>query len=311
GGWEAVAAPTEYGGGGFPAVVGMAIAEMLASANLSLSLNPVLTQSAIELLTARGTPEQQARFLPRLVLGEWTGTMNLTEPEAGSDVGEVRARAEQDGDRWRITGTKIFITWGDHDLADNVVHLVLARAPGAPPGTRGLSLFVVPKFLVGPDGALGARNAVHCVGIEEKLGLHGSPTCVMSYEAAEGELVGDLHGGMAAMFTMMNAARLAIGLEGPAVAERAFQHAHRYATTRLQGRAPGGVPPARSPIVDFPDVRRLLLSMRTTTLAGRLLVYLATAHRDVARHHPDPDRRADAQAMVDLLTPVAKAWPSD
>ncbi|HVX22129.1 MAG TPA: acyl-CoA dehydrogenase [Acidimicrobiales bacterium] len=311
-GWEAVSAPTAHGGGGFPAGVGMALQEMLASANLSLSLNPVLTQSAIELLSTWGTPDQQARFLPRLVVGEWTGTMNLTEPDAGSDLGEVRTRAEQGPDgRWRVTGTKIFITWGDHDLADNVVHLVLARTPGAPPGTKGLSLFLVPKVLVGPDGALGARNAVRCVGLEHKLGIHGSPTCVMSYDGADAELVGEQHGGITAMFVMMNAARLAIGMEGPAVAERAFQHAYRYAAGRLQGRAPGVSPPARSPIVDHPDVRRLLLSMRTTTLAGRMLVYLATHHRDLARHHPDPAARAAAQGLVDLLTPVAKAWPTD
>jgi len=311
-GWGGVSAPTELGGGGFPASVGMAIAEMTASANLALSLNPVLTHSGIELLLAWGTPEQRQRFLPRLVTGEWTGTMLLTEPDAGSDLGEVRTRAEQGADgRWRVTGTKIFITWGDHDLADNIVHMVLARAPGGPPGTKGLSLFMVPKVLVGPDGALGERNAVSCLRLEDKLGIHGSPTCVMSLDGADGELVGDLHGGITAMFTMMNTARLAIGMQGPSVAERAFQHARRFAAGRLQGRAVGVAPPVRSAIDDHPDVRRMLLSMRTTTLAGRMMVHLAIHHRDMARYAADPADRQHAQAMVDLLTPVAKAWPTD
>ena len=311
-GWAGVSASTEFGGGGFPASVGLALQEMMASANLSLSLNPVLTQSAVELIQAWGSPDQKARYLPKLVTGEWTGTMNLTEPEAGSDLGEVRTSAAQDGDgRWRVTGTKIFITWGEHDLADNIVHLVLARASGGPPGTKGLSLFLVPKLLVDRNGRPDRPNAVTCLRVEEKLGIHASPTCVMSYDGAVGELVGDLHGGIRAMFTMMNAARLAIGIQGPSVAERTFQQAHRYACGRLQGRGQGVLPPARSPIVDHPDVQRLLLSMRTTTLAGRMLVHLATHHRDVAGHVPDPGTRAESQSMVDLLTPVAKAWPTD
>ncbi len=310
-GWGAVTAPLAYGGGGFPASVGLALQEMLSSANLAFSLNPVLTQSAVELLTAWGSPDQQARFLPRVITGEWTGTMNLTEPDAGSDLAAVRTQAVPVDDGWRLSGTKIFITWGEHDLADNIVHLVLARTPDAPAGTKGLSLFIVPKFTVGADGSLGRPNAVHCIGIEEKLGIHGSPTCVMSYDDAEAELVGDRHGGIRAMFTMMNAARLTIGIQGPSVAERAYQHAQRYAEGRYQGRATGVRPPARSPIADHPDVRRLLLSMRTSTLAGRLLVHLATHHRDLARHSPDADARAAAQVMVDLLTPVAKAWPTD
>jgi alkylation response protein AidB-like acyl-CoA dehydrogenase len=311
-GWGAVTAPAAYGGGGFPASVGLALQEMLSSANLAFSLNPVLTQSAVELLTAWGSPDQQARFLPRVITGEWTGTMNLTEPDAGSDLAAVRTQAVPvDGGGWRLSGTKIFITWGEHDLAGNIVHLVLARTPDAPEGTKGLSLFIVPKFTVGADGSLGRPNAVHCIGIEEKLGIHGSPTCVMSYDDAEAELVGDRHGGIRAMFTMMNAARLTIGIQGPSVAERAYQHAQRYADGRYQGRATGVRPPARSPITDHPDVRRLLLSMRTSTLAGRLLVHLATHHRDLARHSPDADARAAAQVIVDLLTPVAKAWPTD
>jgi len=312
GGWGAVAAPSEYGGGGFPASVGLALQEMLASANLALSLNPLLTQSAIELLTAWGSPEQRARFLPRLITGEWTGTMNLTEPEAGSDLGEIRTRATPTHDGgWRIAGSKIFITWGEHDLAENIVHLVLARTPDAPAGTRGLSLFLVPKFRVDADGKLGDRNTLRCERLESKLGIHGSPTCAMTFDEAAGELLGGEHGGIRAMFTMMNAARLAVGIQGPSVGERAFQHARRYAESREQGRATAAVSPARSPIIDHPDVRRLLLCMRTSTLAGRLLVYLATHYRDLARCARETEQRSQAQAMTDLLTPVAKAWPTD
>lgn len=312
GGWGAIAFPVEHGGGGLPALIGIVQQEMLASANTALSLNPVLTQSAIELLLAWGSEDQQARYLPKLITGEWCGTMNLTEPEAGSDLGEVQTRAAlgEDG-RWRLSGTKIFITWGEHDLADNIVHLVLARTEGAPPGTKGLSLFVVPKVLVGPDGALGEGNAVHCLRVEGKLGIHGSPTCVMEYEDAVGELVGEEQGGIRAMFTMMNTARLSVGLQGPSAAERAYQHARRYADERRQGRALGVAPPARSVLSEHPDVRRMLLTMRTCTLASRLLIYTATVQRDIARHGPDPETRATAQALVDLLTPVAKAWSSD
>lgn len=311
-GWGAVAFPAEHGGGGLPALVGMVLQEMLASANLALSLNPVLTQSAIELLLAWGSEGQQARYLPKLVTGEWCGTMNLTEPEAGSDLGEVRTRAVPAGDgTWRVSGTKIFITWGEHDLADNIVHLVLARTEGSPPGTKGLSLFVVPKVLVAGDGSLGGRNAVRCLRVEGKLGIHASPTCVVEYDEAVGELVGEEHGGIRAMFTMMNAARLSVGLQGPGVAERAYQHARRYAEVRRQGRAGGVAPPERSVLADHPDVRRMLLTMRTCTLASRLLLYTATAQRDLARHAVDASARAEAQAMVDLLTPVAKAWSTD
>ncbi len=312
GGWGALPFPEALGGGGFPSVVALALQELFASANLALSLNPVLTQGAIHALLQWGSPEQQAAYLPRLLTGEWTGTMNLTEPDAGSDLGEVRTLAEPGGDgAWRVTGTKVFITWGEHDLADNVVHLVLARTPGAAAGTRGLSLFVVPKHLVDADGRLGRANAVSCVHVERKLGIHGSPTCVMAYDGAVGELVGPLHGGMRAMFTMMNAARLSIGAQGPAVAERAYQHALAYATERLQGRAAGVAPPARSPIVDHPDVRRMLLTMRTRTLAARSLLFLAAAHVDRARHGTDPDERERSQQLADLLTPVAKAWSTD
>lgn len=312
GGWGALPFPSSFGGGGLPSVVGLAIGEMFASANLALSLNPVLTQGAVEALLQWGNERQQATYLPRLLTGEWTGTMNLTEPDAGSDLGEIRTRAEPDGDgRWRVTGTKTFITWGEHDLATNIIHLVLARTPDAPAGTKGLSLFVVPKRLPGPDGSPGERNTLRCLHLEKKLGIHGSPTCVMDFDGAIGELVGPLHGGMRAMFTMMNAARLSIGTQGPAVAERAFQHARGYAAARVQGRAAGVTPPSRSPIIDHPDVRRMLLLMTTTTQASRLLLYTARAHGDRARHASDVDARYRSQQFADLLTPVAKAWSTD
>jgi len=312
GGWGALPFPQEYGGGDLPSVIALAQQEMFASANMALSLNPVLTQGAIEALLHWGSPGQQLTYLPRLLTGEWTGTMNLTEPDAGSDLGEIRTMAEPDGPgNWRLSGTKIFITWGEHDLANNIVHLVLARTPDAPVGTKGLSLFVVPKYVLAPDGEPGERNAVHCVGIEEKLGIHGSPTCVMFFDRAFGELIGPLHGGMRAMFTMMNAARLSIGTQGPAVGERAFQHALHFASERLQGRAKNVATPKRSAIIEHLDVRRMLLTMSTTTQAARLLLYWVGAQEDRARHGIEEADRLVAQSMVDLVTPVAKAWATD
>jgi alkylation response protein AidB-like acyl-CoA dehydrogenase len=311
-GWGALQFPTAYGGGGFPSVVGLAMQEMLASANLSFSLNPVLTQSAIELLLEWGDESQRARFVPKLLTGAWCGTMDLTEPEAGSDLAAVATRAEPAGDgTWRVHGTKIFITWGEHDLAENIVHLVLARTPGAGEGTRGLSLFLVPKRLVAADGAPSEPNALGCVRLEEKLGIHLAPTCVMSYDGALAELVGPERAGMRAMFTMMNRARLSIGAEGPAVGERAYQQALAYAGERRQGRASGVQPPRRSTIIEHPDVRRMLLDMRTSVLASRLVLYSAASQGDLARHSPDPAVRELAQSLVDLLTPVAKAWATD
>lgn len=312
GGWGALPFPSVFGGGGLPGVVGLAIQEMFASANMALSLNPVLTQGAIESLLQWGSDEQRSLYLPRLIAGEWTGTMNLTEPDAGSDLGEIRSFGSLGPDgTWRVTGTKVFITWGEHDLAENIIHLVLARTPDAPPGTKGLSLFLVPKFVVGDAGGAGSRNSVKCLRLEEKLGIHGSPTCVMEFDQARGELVGPLHGGMRAMFTMMNAARLSIGIEGPAIGERAFQAAWRYAADRRQGRAEGVAPPVQSPIIDHPDVRRMLLTMTSTTQAARLLLYTARAFADQAQHAPvDGDRRR-AQQFADLLTPAAKAWSTE
>jgi alkylation response protein AidB-like acyl-CoA dehydrogenase len=312
GGWGALPFPSEFGGGDFPAVVGLAIREIFASANMALSLNPLLTQGSIEALLHWGSHAQKRTYLPRLLTGEWTGTMNLTEPDAGSDLGAIRTIAELGVDgQWLITGTKIFITWGEHDLAENIIHLVLARTPSAPAGTKGLSLFVVPKHLVRDDGTIGASNSLRCLRIEKKLGIHGSPTCVMEFNAASGELVGPLHGGIRAMFTMMNAARLSVGTQGPAVAERAFQNALIYASNRLQGQAIGVVPPSRSVIIEHPDVRRMLLTMTTTTQASRLLLYLAGAYGDQAIHAPDGDTRNRAREFADLLTPIAKAWSTD
>ena len=311
-GWSGLAVASEHGGGGFPTLAGLAVEEMFVAANMALSLNPMLTQGSIHLLSRWGTEEQRATYVPKLVSGEWTGTMNLTEPDAGSDVGAVRTKATPRGDgRWDITGTKIFITWGEHDVADNIVHLVLARTPGAPAGTKGISLFVVPRNLVKADGSAGERNGVRCTGLEHKLGIHASPTCVLDFDGAVGEMVGPELGGMAAMFTMMNAARLSVGLEGLAVAERAYQQALAYARERTQGQAPGAERGVASPIIEHPDVRRMLLLMASGIDAMRLLLYTTAAATDTARHHPDPEVRQASQARVDLLTPLAKAWCTD
>jgi 3-(methylthio)propanoyl-CoA dehydrogenase len=314
-GWGAVPFPPEFGGGGFPWLVTIVLQEMLTSANMAFSLCPLLTQGAIDMLSHHGSPEQQATYLERMVTGEWTGTMNLTEPEAGSDVGALRTKAVPATDgSWRITGQKIFITYGEHDLTDQIVHLVLARVPDAPVGTRGISCFIVPKFLVNQDGSLGCRNDVRCVSIERKLGIHASPTCVMSYGdegGAVGYLIGEANQGMRYMFTMMNTARLSVGLEGLSVAERAYQAAGTYARERKQGRAIGAPSNESSAIVEHPDVRRMLLTMKAYTEAMRCLLYLNAASIDLARHHADPDGRQASQELVELLTPVSKAWCTD
>ena len=314
-GWGAVSADPEYGGGGFPHLVGLAVEEMFTAACMSWSLCPLLTQGAINMLGAFGTDEQKARYLPRMTAGAWTGTMNLTEPQAGSDLGAVTARAvpQPDGS-YRLHGTKIFITYGEHDLAENIVHLVLARTPGAPPGTRGISCFLVPKFLVGPDGTAGPRNDVLCMSIEHKLGIHASPTCVMAYgdgDGAVGFLVGEEHGGMRAMFTMMNHARLSVGLEGVAIAERSYQQALAYARERRQGRAPGAPAGESSAIIDHPDVRRMLLDMRSSTSAMRGLAYRNAEAIDRASRSSDESQRAAAGERAALLTPLTKAWATD
>ncbi len=315
GGWGAVPFPPEFGGGGFPRLVTVVLIEMLASANMAFSLCPLLTQGAIDMLTHHGSPEQQATFLAKMVSGEWTGTMNLTEPQAGSDLGTLRTKAVAAGDgTWRITGQKIFITFGEHDLADNIIHLVLARVPGAPPGTKGISCFIVPKNLVNEDGSLGARNDLRCVSIEHKLGIHASPTCVLSYGdagGAVGYLIGEANEGMRYMFTMMNNARLSVGVQGLASAERSYQDALRYAQQRRQGRAAGAAPGELSPIVEHPDVRRMLLTMKAYIEAMRALLYTNAVSIDLARHHDDPAEREARRELADLLTPISNAWCTD
>ena len=314
-GWGAVSIDPTYGGGGFPHLVGLVIEEMFASACLSWSLCPLLTQGAINMLSAHGTDDQKSLYLSHMATGAWTGTMNLTEPQAGSDLGAVAARAlpQPDGS-YRLHGTKIFITYGEHDLADNIVHLVLARVPGSPPGTRGISCFLVPKHLPAADGSAGAHNDLLCVSIEHKLGIHASPTCVMSYgdgDGAVGFLVGEINGGMRAMFTMMNHARLAVGVEGVAIAERSYQQALAYAHERRQGRAPGAPAGEASAIIDHPDVRRMLLDMRSSTGAMRGLAYRNAEAIDRASHGSDAEQRQAAGEQAALLTPLTKAWATD
>jgi len=315
-GWGTVQHPEAFGGGGLPLLVATAVKELITSANMAFSLNPLLTTGAVHLLTHHGSPEQQARYLPRMVTGEWSGTMNLTEPQAGSDVGAVTARAEPVGDgTYRIFGQKIYITYGDHDLTEQIVHLVLARLPDAPPGTKGISLFIVPKRLIGTDGSLGPRNDVTVVSLEHKLGIHASPTCVMQFgeagDGALGELVGEPHDGMRQMFTMMNDARLGVGLQGLSIAERAAQHAEAFARDRLQGRAPGAAAGAQSPIIEHPDVRRMLVETRATIDAMRALCYANAQALDLAQHAADAAVRGHNQRLADLLTPLSKAWCTD
>jgi 3-(methylsulfanyl)propanoyl-CoA dehydrogenase len=314
GGWHGLQLPAEWGGQDLPWTVATAVWEMWNSANLAFCLCPILTQAGVELLLRHGTEAQRARYLPKLVSGEWTGTMCLTEPQAGSDVGALRTRAVPEGDHYRIHGTKIFITYGDHDLTANTIHMVLARTQGAPAGTRGISLFLIPKFLVQHDGSLGARNDLRCVSLEHKLGIHGSPTCVMSFgdhEGAIGYLVGEEQGGMQAMFTMMNNARLSVGLQGLALAERAYQGALAYARERVQGRRRDGGADAPARIIEHPDVRRMLLTMRTQIEAMRALAYSAAAALDRSIREPEASRRAEAAGRLALLTPLVKAWCSD
>ena len=309
-GWGAVPFSQEFGGGGFPWLVAVVMQEMMASADMAFSLCPLLTQGAIDMLAQYGSSVQQATFLERMVSGEWAGTMNLTEPQAGSDLGAVRAKAvpAEDG-TWRVTGQKIFITYGEHDLAGNIIHLVLARVPDAPSGTRGISCFIVPKYLVNEDGSLGARNDLRCVSIEHKLGIHASPTCVMSYGdagGATGYLIGEANQGMRYMFAMMNTARLSVGLQGLSLAERAYQDALRYAQERRQGRAVNAPPGEQSPIVEHPDVRRMLLTMKAYIEAMRALLYTNAVSIDLARHHSDQAERDAQRELADLLTPISR-----
>ncbi|BBE33694.1 acyl-CoA dehydrogenase [Sphingosinicella microcystinivorans] len=305
GGWMTLGADPAWGGQGLPFALATAVQEQTTSANMALSLCPMLSQGAIEALTAHGSEDQKQTYLTKIISGEWTGTMNLTEPQAGTDVGALRtvATPAEDG-TWRIKGSKIFITWGEHDVADNIIHLVLARTPGSPKGTKGISLFIVPKFLVNADGSLGARNDLRCVSIEHKLGIHSSPTCTMSYgdnDDCVGYMIGGENAGMRAMFTMMNHARINVGLQGVSIAERAYQHALAYAKERVQVRR----------IIEFPDVRRMLMTMRGLTEAARALTYLNAAAVDRAHAEVDELARREAQALADLLTPVTKAFSTD
>jgi acyl-CoA dehydrogenase len=311
GGWPQLGAPPEYGGQLAPQVLATAVQECWAAANLAFKLCPMLTHGAVHALELSGSPEQKRLFLPKMISGEWTGTMDLTEPQAGSDLAQVRTRAVPDGKGYRVFGQKIFITWGDHDMTSNTIHMVLARIEGAPPGVKGISLFIVPKWLVNEDGSLGARNEVRCVSIEHKLGIHASPTCVLAFgdqNGAEGYLVGEANRGLEYMFIMMNAARLSVGLEGYAVGERAFQHAVDWARTRIQGKPPVPQPGGPAPIIHHPDVKRMLLTMKSTTEAARALALYAAFQLDLATYSGDAGQAAAAQLRTDLLIPIVKGW---
>ena len=320
GGWNGLSFDPEYGGQGLPLALAIPVAEMWNSACMSFALCPLLTVGAVELLKAHGSAEQKQHYLVKLVTGEWSGTMNLTEPQAGSDLGALRTRAvpaqnARWGKHYRLTGQKIFITYGDHDLAPNIIHMVLARTPDAPPGSRGISLFLVPKFLPDGEGGLESRNDSRTLSLEHKLGIHASPTCVLAYGEDEGAIgwrIGEENRGLEYMFTMMNAARLNVGLQGVAIAERAYQQARDFARIRVQGRPLGAAPTVETPpIIYHPDVRRMLLWMRAATEAMRALAYYAAATIDRSRRHPEATARRAAQRRADLLIPVVKAWCTD
>ena len=315
GGWQGLQHPSNYGGQGLPKTIGAACVEMLNSANLSFALCPLLTDGAIEALLTAGSEQLQATYLGKLVRGEWTGTMNLTEPQAGSDLALVRTRAEPQPDgTYKIFGTKIFITYGEHDMVDNIVHLVLARVAGAPEGVKGISLFVVPKFMVNKDGTPSARNDVHCVSIEHKLGIKASPTAVLQYGdhgGAVGYLVGQENRGLEYMFIMMNAARYAVGVQGIAIAERAYQKAVSYAKERIQSRPVDGSIAASAPIIHHPDVKRMLMTMRAYTEGCRAMVTVAASAYDAAHHHPDAEVRKQNQAFYEFLVPLVKGYSTE
>ncbi|MEM9496083.1 MAG: acyl-CoA dehydrogenase [Pseudomonadota bacterium] len=315
GGWNALAFPEEVGGQNLPQTLAVALVDALNGACMSFAIGTTLTTGAVKALKAVGDDTQKRLFLEKMVSGEWTGAMDLTEPQAGSDLANIRTKAEPVGDgRYKITGQKIFITYGDHDLADNVVHLVLARLPDAPPGTGGISMFLTPKYHVNDDGSLGERNDVHCVGLEEKMGLHGSPTCVMSFGengACYGTLLGEANKGLKNMFIMMNSARLDVGIQGVGVAERAYQHALQFAQDRRQGRAPGDKSGEPVAIYEHADVRRMLYSMKSLNEAARAICYANAVAYDLARHGQTEEQRKDASVLEGLLTPISKAWSTD
>jgi alkylation response protein AidB-like acyl-CoA dehydrogenase len=308
-GWNSAPFPAEYGGAEFPWLVGVALGEMVTSASMSFSLCPMLTQGVAHMLLYHGSDEQRDLYVPKMVSGEWTGTMVLTEPQAGSDLGALTTRAVPGGDgSWRISGQKMFITYGEHDLAENIVHLVLARVPDAPSGTGGISCFIVPKFVPDEHGEPGDRNSVKCRSIEHKLGIHGSPTCVIAFDEAVGYLIGEENAGMRYMFTVMNTSRLAIGLEGLAQAETSYQQAWAYASTRVQGQPVMSHTGDSGTIIDHPDVRRMLLTMRSLIEAMRGLIYINAQAIDLAQHAETETERFASQELCDLLTPVSKAW---
>ena len=312
GGWPGIASNPEFGGQGLPKVLAVACDEMWAASNVAFALCPELSQGAILAMDRHGTEELKAKFLEKLVSGQWSGSMCLTEAQAGSDLSSLTTRAEPKGDRYLVTGQKIYITWGDHPMAENIVHLVLARLPDAPPGTKGISLLLVPKYKVNDDGSVGERNDNYCVSVEHKMGIHASPTCVMSFGdkgGAEGFLVGKPNEGLAAMFTMMNYMRLGVGLQAVGLADRSYQAAVSYARDRTQGRAPGEK--GKVAIIRHPDVRRMLLAMRALTQASRAICYYTAACLDRAAHEPDAETADAMQARADLLTPIAKAWTTE
>jgi alkylation response protein AidB-like acyl-CoA dehydrogenase len=315
GGWQGLQHPTEFGGQGLPKTIAAACIEMLNSANLSFALCPLLTDGAIEALLTAGTPEQQQLYLPRMISGDWTGTMNLTEPQAGSDLALVRTRAEPQPDgSYKIFGTKIFITYGEHDMAQNIVHLVLARVVGAPEGVKGISLFLVPKFMVNADGSLGARNDAHCVSIEHKLGIKASPTAVLQFGdhgGAVGYLIGQENRGLEYMFIMMNAARYQVGVQGIGIAERAYQKAVAYARERIQSRPVDGSQPRSAAIIHHPDVKRMLMTMRAYTEGCRALAIVSAAAFDAAHHHPDAEVRKQNQAFYEFMVPLVKGFSTE
>ncbi|MFI5445287.1 acyl-CoA dehydrogenase [Polaromonas sp. UC242_47] len=315
GGWQGLQHPLDFGGQGLPKTIGAACGEMLNSANMSFALCPLLSDGAIEALLTAGSDELKATYLEKLVSGQWTGTMNLTEPQAGSDLAMVRSRAEPQADgTYKIFGTKIFITYGEHDMAENIVHLVLARVTGAPEGVKGISLFVVPKFMVGKDGALGARNDVHCVSIEHKLGIKASPTAVLQYGdhgGAVGYIVGQENRGLEYMFIMMNSARYAVGMQGIAIAERAYQKAVAFAKDRVQSRPVDGSIAASAPIIHHPDVKRMLMTMRAYTEGCRAMASVAAAAYDASHHHPDADVRKQNQAFYEYMVPLVKGYSTE
>ena len=315
GGWQGLQHPLEHGGQGLPKTIGAACIEMINSANMSFALCPLLTDGAIEALLTAGSPEQQALFLPKMISGEWTGTMNLTEPQAGSDLAMVRTRAEPQPDgSYKLFGTKIFITYGEHDMAANIVHLVLARVAGAPEGVKGISLFICPKFMVNADGSLGARNDAHCVSIEHKLGIKASPTAVLQFGdhgGAVATLIGQENRGLEYMFIMMNAARYAVGMQGIAIAERAYQKAAQFARERIQSRPVDGSLPGSGPIIHHPDVKRMLMTMRAYTEGCRAMALTAAAAFDASHHHPDPELRKANQAFYEFMVPLVKGYSTE